>query len=157
MTAIVAPEKPMSRWRKYRPRHKLYAFPVRIVPFLNVGIILWFFWWVTSSYFIIQPGFIVALPVAEFVSGATYRPMVVSITAENMVFFQNELLPIDSLHKKFLESIKKHPEFDATLVIQADGRISYSTIVRVMNIASSAGFKAVNLAVRPSFGESVLP
>jgi biopolymer transport protein ExbD len=156
MTAIATPEKATSRWRKYRTRYKLYAFPMRIVPFLNMALTLWFFWWVTSSYVLIQPGFLVTLPVAEFVSGSTYRPITVSITGENMVFFRDELVPVEALHKAFLEATKEYPDFKNVLVIEADGRVPYATVVRVMNIATSAGFKEVNLAIRPAFGETIM-
>ncbi len=150
------PEKATLRWRKYRPKHKLYAFPVRIVPFLNVLLVLWFFWWLASSYIIKKPGFIVSLPVAEFISGTTYRPMVVSITSENMIFFRDELIPIEALHKTLIEAIRNYPEFNDTLIIEADGRVPYATIIRVMNMAASAGFKNVNLAIHPAFGETIM-
>jgi len=74
--------------------------------------------------------------VAEFVAGAPYGARVVTLTRDGLVFFNDERIPLESLGAALHQAGRR----DAALVltVQADARVSYGDIVRVMNMATAA-------------------
>ncbi len=121
---------------------------------LNLVLLLMFFL-VVGSKIVLQPGMIVNLPVAAFVSGAVYGNMVVTITQEGQVFFNDDRIPLDRLGSALSGAVRHNTE--TSMTIEADARVPYETIVRIMNLATAAGVRQINLATRLSFGEEVMP
>ncbi len=150
----VMPQQPRGRWRRFRPRSRLARGPAPVIALVNVALLLMFFlvWW---SKVVLRPGLIVDLPVAAFVAGAPYGQLVVTVTQEGQVFCDDELVPLDELGPALSRSARKNK--DLSLAIEADVRVPYATVVRIMNLAAAAGIRQVNLATRPSFGEEVMP
>jgi biopolymer transport protein ExbD len=131
--------------RHFLPRHRLICSPVPAVAFVNVLLLLFFFY-AAHSRFVLQPGILVSLPSAGFVSGTPYGSMVVTISQEGLVFFNDEQSSMENLESAFSQALREHPE--TTLVIEADGRVRNSTLVEVYNMALAAGVKQVSLATR---------
>lgn len=149
------PEQQMgSRWRRFQPKYRLSPGPVPVTALVNVALLFMLFL-VWGSEIVLRPGMTVHLPVAAFVSGAPYGHMVVTVTQEGQVFFDDERTPMDRLGPALIRAV--HKNRNITMTIEADARVSYETIVRVMNLAAAAGIRQVNLATRPSFGEEVMP
>lgn len=141
-------------WRHFQPRRRLYCGQISLIPLLNVALLVALFV-ATQSTCVLQPGVIVQLPVAGFVSGASYGSLVVTVTQEGLAFFNDELTNIDELGQAFHRAAGNQK--DLSLVIEADFRVPYGLIVRIMNLAAAAGIQQVNLATRPSFGEEIMP
>lgn len=142
------------RWRRFRPKYRLARGPMPVIALVNVGLLIALFM-VWGSEIVLRPGMIVRLPVAAFVSGAAYGQMVVTITQEGQVFFNDDRTPLDRLGPALVRAVQKNK--DGSMTIEADARVPYETIIRVMNLATAAGVRQVNLATRPSFGEEVMP
>ncbi len=104
-----------------------------------------------DSAFVLKPGVIVELPSADFVSGSHYEAMVVTLTQEGKVFFNDEWMPLNELAFAFKQAA--HRKQQLSLIIEADARVPYGTVVRVMNMATAARIRQVNLATRPFTGE----
>ncbi|NLB59851.1 MAG: hypothetical protein GX806_02045 [Lentisphaerae bacterium] len=145
---------PSLRWRRWRPRYRWRHGPLPLLALLNVILLLLLFM-LWGSRFILQPGMLVHLPVAAFVSGASYGPLVVTITREEQVFFNDDRVSWERLGALLSHAVQKTRP--ASLTIEADARVPYETIVRVMNSATAAGLPQINLAIRPSFGEEIMP
>ena len=139
-----------QRWRRFRPKYHFVRSPFAVIPLINVGLVIVLFM-VSGSAFVLQPGVMVQLPVGDFVSGAHYGSMVVTLTQEGMVFFNDERMPIEGLAFAFSQAA--HRNQDLVLIIEADVRVPYGTIIRVMNMATAARIRHVNLSTRPSIGE----
>jgi biopolymer transport protein ExbD len=133
--------------RRYRPHQRLFKGPIDVVPLVNV-VLLFMLFFILQSPFVMQPGISVTLPTASFASGVPYGSMVVLISQEGMMFFNDERTTMEGLGAALSQSIYDHPE--AALVIEADGRVPQSTIVQVYNVAMAAGVKKVVLATRVS-------
>jgi biopolymer transport protein ExbD len=133
--------------RRYRPHQRLFKGPIDVVPLVNV-VLLFMLFFILQSPFVMQPGISVTLPTASFASGVPYGSMVVLISQEGMMFFNDERTTMEGLGSALSQSIYDHPE--AALVIEADGRVPQSTIVQVYNVAMAAGVKKVVLATRVS-------
>lgn len=142
------------RWRRFRPKYRLTHGPVPVTALVNMALLIVLFM-VWGSEIVLRPGMIVQLPVAAFVSGVPYGYMVVTVTQEGQVFCNDDLTPLDRLGPALIRAVQKNK--DLSMTIEADARVSYEIIVRVMNLAAAAGIRQVNLATRPSFGEEVMP
>jgi biopolymer transport protein ExbD len=131
--------------RHFLPRRRLICSPVPAVALVNVVLLLFFFY-AAYSRFVLQPGILVSLPSAGFVSGTHYGSMVVTLTQEGLFFFNDEQTSMENLESAFSQALHEHP--DTALVIEADGRVRHSTLVEVYNMALAAGVKQVSLATR---------
>lgn len=152
--ANISEQKAGLRWRRFQPKYRLRHGPVPVIALVNVALLFMLFL-VWGSQVVMQPGLLIQLPVAAFVSGAPYGQIVVTVTQEGQVFFRDERTPLDRLGSALSQAARQNKEL--SLTIEADARVPYETIVRVMNMAATAGIRQVNLATRPSFGEEVMP
>ena len=141
-----------KRWRRFRSKGGFFHGPVPLIPMINVAFVCVLFM-VMDFAFVLQPGVIVELPAADFVAGAHYGSMVVTLTQEGKVFFNDECMPVEGLAFAFSQAA--HRNQDLALIIEADVRVPYGMVVRVMNMATAARIRRVNLATRPSFGEKL--
>lgn len=142
------------RWRRYRPRQRLFNNPLGLMPLVNLALLIMLFMLLHAS-FVRQPSSAVQLPNAAFLNGAPYGLMVVTLTQEGLVFFDDERMAFDDLATAFCKAVRDRKA--TAITIEADIRVPYGVILRVMNMATAAGLQQVNLATRPSFGEEVMP
>jgi len=133
--------------RRFNPNVRLVRGWVFGVPMLNVGLLLLMFYW-RHADFVIQPGIVLDLPVAPFVAGAPYGTMIVTLTQEGLVFFNDERMTLSGLGGALARL--KSGDRAKTLVIEADGQVPYRTLVEVYNKALAAGLSRVALATRPA-------
>ncbi|MFH0954114.1 MAG: biopolymer transporter ExbD [Verrucomicrobiota bacterium] len=140
--------------RRFRTQHRLVRGPIEAVPLVNVVLLLVLFF-IVNSAFVLEPGVTVNLPTSPFAAGAPYGAMVVTISQEGQVFFNDEKVAMDGLESALSQAVFEHP--DAPLVIQADGRVQHSTLVQVYNLAMAAGVKQVVLATRVASRSAALP
>ncbi|MBN1672923.1 MAG: biopolymer transporter ExbD [Kiritimatiellae bacterium] len=132
--------------RRFRPTRKPFAGTWNIVPLADVVLLIVLFLLVNFK-FVLQPGVTVQLPRAPLASaGSTYGPMVVILTQEGIVFFNDERTTMDGLASLFSQAAHQHP--DTTVVVEADHRVPHGAIIAVINMASTAGIKQVNLATQ---------
>ena len=139
--------------RRYRPHERLFKGPIDVVPLVNV-VLLFVFFFILQSPFVMQPGIVVNLPTASFASGVPYGALVVTISQEGMMFFNDERMTMEELGAALAQAAFEQP--DASLVLEADGRVPHSTLVQIYNMATAAGIKSVVLATRvPAVGRAV--
>lgn len=142
------------RWRRYRPQQKLFHNPLGIIPLINLALLIMLFM-LSHAAFVRQPSSAVQLPSAAFLSGTPYGLMVVTLTQEGLFFFNDERMTLDGLATAFRNAVRDQKA--TAITIEADVRVPYGVIQRVMNMATTAGLQQINLATRPSFGEEVMP
>ena len=99
-----------------------------------------------TARFVLQPGVTVELPEAPFHEGAPYGALVVTLSQEGFVFFNDERMALDDLRTAFAQA--RHDQPGATLVIEADTRVSAGTLVTLYNMARAAGIQQVLVASR---------
>lgn len=145
-------EQIIGRWRRFRPKSLFFHGPMPLIPLINVAFVIMLFM-VLDFAFVLQPGVVVQLPPADFVSGAHYGSMVVTLTQEGRVFFNDEWMPMEDLAFAFSQAA--HRNQNLSLIIEADASVPYGMVVRVMSIAAAARIRQVDLATRPTFGEKL--
>ncbi|MFA5042923.1 MAG: biopolymer transporter ExbD [Kiritimatiellia bacterium] len=142
------------RWRRYRPRQRLFHNPFGLIPLVNLALLIMLFMLLHAS-FVRQPSSAVQLPTAAFLAGTPYGLMVATLTQEGLFFFNDERVTIEELASAFRHAVRDRKT--TAITIEADVRVPYGVILRVMNMATTAGLQQINLATRPSFGEEVMP
>lgn len=131
--------------RMFRPRLRRHVAPLDAVPFLNL-ILLLFLFHIASAPFVLQPGIRVDLPSTAFTDGLPYDSLVVTVSQEGMVFFNDRRTTMGGLRADFAKAA--HGRDDVSLIIEADGRVSHATLVNIYNLAAQAGIHNVSLATR---------
>lgn len=129
----------------YLPRRSIRRAFTGFLALADVLALLALFLYAQSA-FVLQPGVRLALPVAPFTDGARYGSMVVVISQEGFVFFNDERIPLEGLESAFRQSA--HAEGAATLLIEADAKVRQETLVEIYNMAAGAGIHDVVLASR---------
>lgn len=142
------------RWGRFQMKSRLFHSPFAIIPLLNVFLLIFLFA-VFNSAFVLKPGISIQLPVGGFQQGSFYNSMTVILTQEGLAFYNDERVPLDSLADALRLSAGKHNSLQ--LAIEADLRVPYDTIIRVLNMAAAAGVSNIFLSVRPTFGEEFMP
>jgi len=105
-----------------------------------------------SSKFVMAPGLTLALPQVES-SQVAISPVyeVVSVTevkGEEMIFFQDSVLNLDSLENLF--DRRGEAPAGATLLVKADIAVSMRTLSSLSQLAIDAGYEKVQLATDDS-------
>jgi len=143
-----------QRWRRFQMNARVFNNPFAPIPLLNIFLLIFFFV-VFNSAFVLKPGINVQLPAGAFQQGSLYSSMAVILTQEGLVFYNDERVGLDSLADALRSSVGKNKSLQLT--IEADLRVPYDKIIRVMNMATAAGVSNIFLSVRPTFGEELMP
>ncbi|MCA1808269.1 MAG: ExbD/TolR family protein [Kiritimatiellia bacterium] len=137
-----------TRWRRYRPWRRTVAGPRLLAVLLLNLVLLGALFMIFNSHIVMRPGINVRLPSAEFADGTHYNTMVLTITQEGLIFFNDERVLPEDLLMALQRAVHRNREL--VLAIEADLRVQYGTIVRTMNLAGQAGIGQINLATRPT-------
>ena len=129
--------------KRYRVHHRLSPFELDVAAIADV-VLLFIFFFIMSSSFILQPAVQLQLPTATVQSGVPYSAMVLTITKEGMVFFGAERISMDDLDSALTQLAFEDPT--RTLLIQADGRVTHHEIMHVYDLSIKAGISNVALA-----------
>lgn len=120
--------------------------PVDPSPMVDVVFLLLIFL-VLSSPLVLQPGIgILDLPASNTPPAASFQGLVVTVTRENVMFFNNQLTTLDNLRTSLRAAVRQSSRCE--LIIKADRQVPHGTIIQVMSAAIESGITAVNLATR---------
>ena len=122
-------------------------------PMVDVVFLLLIFL-VLSSPFVLQPGFgMMELPSANNATSTTFQNIVVTVSRDNLYFFNGKPTTLDALRQTLTRAAQQSR--NAELIIKADRQVSYETVVKIMSMAFEAGISAVNMATRPEVPAAV--
>jgi biopolymer transport protein ExbD len=122
--------------------------PVDPAPLVDVVFLLLIFL-VLSSPLVLQPGIgVLDLPPSNTPAAASFQGLVVTVTRENLMFFNNQVTTIENLRQSLRAAAHQFPRQE--LIIKADRQVPHGTVIQVMSLALEAGITAVNLATRPA-------
>ena len=118
-----------------------------VTPMLNVVFLLLIFM-LLSSPFVLQPGIgMVDLPAAHGAKNISLQELVITVSRDNLLFFKNQPTTLARLADQL--RVAAGETRNAELIIKADRRVGYETLIKVIDTAFAAGISAVNLATRP--------
>lgn len=129
--------------RRYPSRLRLVKGVLGIAPLADMVLLVLMFV-ILNSWIVLRPGVALHLPSAPFTDGARMASPVITLSAEGLMFFDDERTTFMRLPGQLADSVQQQTE--PTLVIQADRRVSHESLVRVYTLATEAGFEEVVLA-----------
>jgi biopolymer transport protein ExbD len=132
---------------KFRSQCQVAKGPVDPAPMVDIVFLLLIFL-VLSSPLVLQPGFgVIKLPESNVPAAASFQGLVVTVTRENLLFFNNQATTFAALRQVLQTEAAKMRSQE--LIIKADRNVPHGTVIQLMNIALESGISAVNLATRP--------
>ncbi len=117
-----------------------------MTPLIDVVLQLIIFFMLTSS-FMFNPGVKVDLPEYTSDEAVNKDDIIITITEEQLYFFNESSLVLPELRKRFSEAASRNP--NARLIIKAANRVPHGDVVNVMLMAKDAGIKNQAFATRP--------
>jgi len=114
---------------------------IDIAPLIDVVFLLLIFFMLSSS-FIFQPGIKVNLPRAITSEMLSEENAVISITAENLIYYRQKLVTI----KELSSLLKGIASARLPVLIKSDRKASLGRIVVVWDICRQEGVQQVNIA-----------
>jgi biopolymer transport protein ExbD len=122
-------------------------FPPTVEPAAMVDVVLLvLLFFLISPSFVTQPGIQIRLPEVANVEGIPLRSIVVTLTAEGLVFLNDRRLNLEDLPEEFARLHERDPSLP--LLLQADSSISLETQIRIYRYAQEAGIPELYLATR---------
>ncbi len=131
--------------RRFQTRYARKCGPLNVASLADVTLLILLFV-IMHSWIVLKPGLTLELPEAPFEGGAPLDSMVLILSQEGLIFFNDERTTLDALPALFAQALRSGP--GATLVLEADRRIAHGTVTRIYALAQSAGFGQVVLATR---------
>lgn len=121
---------------------------VEIVPLIDVVFQLVVFFMVSST-FILTPGISLTLPESSSAEPTVMTRLVITIAGEEEIYLNKEQYSLDTLEEA-LQQFSQREELEnlQTVVVEGDEGVSYSLMVRVLDILRVHGFEGVNLRMR---------
>ena len=129
------------RFKRIVRRSSIVKGQLDIAPLIDVVFLLLIFFMLTSN-FILQPGIKVQLPRAITSEVIDSQNLVVSVTAQDLIYLNREPVQIGPLR----EQLKKAAADGASVMIQADIGTSLGRIVEIWDLCRELGIDRVNIA-----------
>ena len=118
-----------------------------VAPYAGVLFLLVLFLLLHSSL-VFRPGVKIDLPLADELPGPDRPAVVVAIDPNGLLYYENQIIQEPQL-KERLSNVVLRSGQPMTLVLQADGKVTQSQVVRLGEMARAAGIRELWLATRP--------
>jgi biopolymer transport protein ExbD len=126
---------------------KIFRGQFDAAPFAGVFFLLVIFLLLHSSMIFI-PGVPIRLPETPPLPGVDRPTLVVAVDKDGQFYFESQVCSEDLLKEK-LQAAMADATAPLTLVVQADKKVTYETLVRLGLLARAVKIKEVLLATRP--------
>ncbi|MBI9019989.1 MAG: biopolymer transporter ExbD [Verrucomicrobia bacterium] len=140
--------------RSFRPRRRTGRGFLTGTVFLDAALLFGAFILATSP-FVLKPGIALDLPIAGRCDGIRFNDMVLRITREGLLFFNDEQIALSGLEPAFRAAVEKRPGI--ALILEADRSVSQATAASVYDAAAAAGFRQVFIATQNPAAEQPAP
>ena len=120
---------------------------VDLIPLIDVVFQLVVFFMVTST-FILTPGISLILPKSTSSEPVAMTRLVVTMVSEDEIFLNKDPYTLEGLNKVLSSLSKGEKDAVKTVIIEGDRSVSYSLMVKVLDILRLNGFQGVNLRTK---------
>lgn len=107
------------------------------------------------SHFVLKPGIMIDLPAASQTEGIQFNDMVLSISREGLLFFNDEQVAPARLGEVLRAAAEERPGI--ALILEADAITPQSSVASVYDAADRAGFRQVFIATRTAAPSIAVP
>jgi len=140
------PHKKSQQLRRFKPTRKPAGIFITSIVFADASLIALAFF-LAISPFVIQPGINIQLPASPFSGGARFGDLVLAITPGGNYYFEDERHNLTTLVQSLKRAVGRNP--NATLIIEADKRVSHGDVIAAWNAAQEAGISTISIATQP--------
>jgi biopolymer transport protein ExbD len=131
---------------KFPRNARVFRGQLDVAPFASVFFLLVIF--VLLGSLLYTPGVRIELPAAGDLPGTDRAAVVVSLDANNRLYFKNQLITEAELKLRLRAAVQEHAE-PLALELHADKRVSYEELMHVALLAREAGIAEVIAATLP--------
>ncbi len=118
---------------------------VDLIPMIDVVFQLVVFFMVSST-FALTPGIALDLPESQSSEPVVINRLVVTVASESEFYVNRERVALDEMAPTLLGLGGSAEEGEAlSAIVEADSAVSYATIVRVLDVLRSAGYRGIAL------------
>jgi len=130
-----------------RFRSRLRRFPPTLEPaaMMDVVLLVLMFFMISSSY-VSRPGVEIQLPDVQTTSGLPMNALVVTLTRNGQLFFNDRRLQVEDLETALKRARQERP--GTPLVIEADGEVPVALQMEIYEKGVQAGIQRIALATR---------
>lgn len=129
-------------------RSRTLSTRLDVAPMADVVFLLLIFFMLSTS-FVVQPGIQIRLPKAVTSEIQLKKDLILTITAENILFLNEELITLDGLGEALQAAFAQRK--DRILIIKADKEVKHGMVVQAMDIAKMNGADRLVIATEPKF------
>lgn len=129
---------------KFKRHEELAKGRIDLAPLVDVVFLLIIFFMLTSS-FVRLPGITVKLPKAVTSEALEERNVIITITSDGEIFFNEEAITLEELAPELVEAAKT----ERPILIKADQKSSLGSVVGVWDLCRKSGISKVSIATKP--------
>jgi biopolymer transport protein ExbD len=130
----------MALVQKKKPR---YQIQVPLTSLIDIVFLLLVYFLLTTN-FMVDEGIKIKLPQAQAAAPQTQQEITIYVDKEGRSYLMNQEIPLDLLFKRLKEMIGEQE--DRLVVVKADRSVILNKVVKVMDVAKSAGAGRLCLA-----------
>jgi biopolymer transport protein ExbD len=116
---------------------------IEITPLIDVVLLLLIFFMISTT-FVTTPGIKVKLPQAATQAATREQDIVVVVTEEGQLYFNNRRVTLDRLRLGLKEEVSKGGK--DLLIVKADKESKHGRVVEVMDLAKQVGISRIAIA-----------
>ena len=132
---------------KFPRNTKIFRGQLDAAPFAAVFFLLVIFLLLHSSM-VFTPGVPIQLPEATDLPGTAKDTLVVAVDENGQLYFENQVIERDRLKDKFQSAVAAARQ-PLSLIVQADEKVEWKELLKLLLLARSAGIKEIIQATRP--------
>ena len=114
--------------------------PVDIAPMIDVVFQQLIYFMLTSS-FVLYPGIRVTLPKAETAKNLSISNLVITLTKEHVIYWDEEVITLKELRRKLRQAGGSKP-----VLIRADRHAYVEKLIELWDLCRDAGYQEVHIA-----------
>ena len=116
-----------------------------LIPMIDIVFQLILFFLVSTT-FALLPGITVQLPESSTAEGGETRGLIITLSADGGIWFNDEAVTLEELHQELLAfDTESVPREQYPIQLEADALVTNGTIVQLFDLLRKNGFSAVNL------------
>ena len=143
MIDLEQPNKQGVHFRRFIPRLKYRGSGISVSIILDLALILISIFLLLSPV-LVKPGIQIDLPVSNFTQGENIYSDIVSITRNGNIYYDDELMSLESLEEKL--SILSKKQTNSVVIIESDRNVTHGRLVDVWSVIQKSGVQSISLA-----------
>jgi biopolymer transport protein ExbD len=120
---------------------------VELIPLIDVVFQLVVFFMVSTT-FILTPGISLILPKSETSEPVVMSKLVVTVVSRNELYLNKEQYDVEGLDQRLGEITEEERSEIKTVVVEGDENVSYSLMIKVLDVLRRNGFTGINLRTK---------